>query len=790
MERKVMEKLSYRILLLLLIFCPLAFGTVEQWSLTIMEGLSFLATFLYLLARALKRQPLYKAPGMLPLSLFLGYMLIQVIPFPQFVIKLLSPNTYEIYQETLGVLDPNAWYSISVNKKATLQEFFRYASYVCIYFLTVQLLTAKERLKTTITVIISFTSALSIFSILQYYTSSRIIYWLREVNSSNIFGPYVNHNHYAGLIEMLLPLGIVLFIYYKPRVKLKRSWQEKIVDLFDLEDLNLHLILGLSTLFIGISLFVSMSRGGLISSFISVIFLVLFLGKRGKLKKKKKFFVFTITIFLISTTWFGWNSIIERFDNLKDERTGSLYEARLDFWHDSINIIKTYPLTGLGFNNFQEIYPRYRTFVSTNSVLHAHNDYLELLVEGGVVSFILIASFVIILLYKSWKSFKFRKERYSIYIFLGILTGILAVLIHSLTDFNFHIGANGFYFFVLAAILVSASHTKFRGSKATTLTKTNLKSYRFPQKSMVLVLLIISLFFNFGILAAKIIYAPIANINLNPNLSSKKIKVISKIARTSAKFDPLESKYVFALANLGLLQQDVKVATHNYKKAIHLQPLNGEMLQQYGQILSWKSDNKQAQRFLMAGMKNDQTSYRKQLIYTEWLLKNGKKEEAIKIVKNILTIHPHSFKKVLTTLFIHNINDSDFINFLPKTARAAVEYANYLVRIGELNQAEKLYEKAFDDLKNFNNVRNFWDYYDIYRFFEKVNKDQLALSVAQTAAEFAPHKAWPRIWAARIYYKQGIYYRALEEYETAVSIDPGNFQANQELYQIKKLHVR
>ena len=145
-----------RLYLFILIFAPLAFGAVEQWSLAIIGSLCLFTLLLYVIYLHLQKEMLYEVPGILPLLLLLLYMLFQIVPFPAGFVKFISPSTYDLYKGTIGVFDPLAWMSISINKWETLNEFFRFSAYVAIYILTVQLLKDKVILKKTISIIIIF----------------------------------------------------------------------------------------------------------------------------------------------------------------------------------------------------------------------------------------------------------------------------------------------------------------------------------------------------------------------------------------------------------------------------------------------------------------------------------------------------------------------------------------------------------------------------------------------------------------------------------------------------------
>jgi hypothetical protein len=158
---------SYRLLIFLLIFSPLAFGTVEEWSLAVLEITAVLA-FCILLSNQIrnKKALFHDIPGFTPLMLFLAYIAFQLIPLPPALVKIISPDTYTLYSETIG-----------------LMEFFRFSSYAAVYILTVQLLTDKDLLKKTIMTVIIFASAVSFFGILQHLLFNNKIYWIRELTT-------------------------------------------------------------------------------------------------------------------------------------------------------------------------------------------------------------------------------------------------------------------------------------------------------------------------------------------------------------------------------------------------------------------------------------------------------------------------------------------------------------------------------------------------------------------------------------------------------------------------------
>jgi len=207
-----------------------------------MEGLSFLALFLLYVLYTVKKEPFYRAPGIVPLLIFPAYILLQVIPLPGFFVKLLSPQTHALYQESIGLLAPVNWMSLSINPKETLSEFFRYGSYAGFYILSIQLLSDKAFLKKAVNTVILFVALLSFFSILQHFTSDNKLYWFREHLRQPIFGPYGNRNHFAGLAGMTFPLVLAMFLYHKPRVNYS-GLRTRLAEFFSYKSANTYFLL-------------------------------------------------------------------------------------------------------------------------------------------------------------------------------------------------------------------------------------------------------------------------------------------------------------------------------------------------------------------------------------------------------------------------------------------------------------------------------------------------------------------------------------------------------------------
>lgn len=765
----------------LLIFSPLAFGTVETWSISLMEAGTFFALFLLLFDKIRQKETsLYEIPGIIPLLCFLVYILLQLIPLPSGIIAIISPETYNLYQTTQSFEKPIQWMSLSINQKATMAEFFRILCYGAFYILTVQILTDRKLLKRVITVLVVFASVLSLFGILQHILSNNKIFWLRELTMGGTpFGPYVNRNHYAGLMEMLFPLVLGLFLYYKPHVSYK-SFREKITELFNLQSTNIYILLGFAGVLIGTSVFLTLSRSGIVSLCLSMALFGFMVMMKGMSRKRGVIIMIVFLLIALSVGWFGWDPIFDRFEKIMNAQ-GDISEQRLQLWSDSRHIIGDYPATGTGFGTYINIYPRYRTISGDAIADHAHNDYIELLSNGGVIAFLILLWFILTVLYKSFKTSGKRRELYSIYIFLGCIAGIISLLMHSTTDFNLHIGANGLYFVFLFGLAVSAANTRLREG----LNKTYLCKKPFPIKLMIVVtagLLFINIIFNSGVIVGKMHFLSIKDVPFSKS-STQDLVAMRERAYAASRFDPLEAQYHYAIANIERLLKHHDEALYHYKVAVYRNPVNGEYLQRLGLVLSEMNTLDKAEQLLQAGITYDASNPERYKRYALWLLARGEREQGTMIMRQAISMEPQKTKEYITIMVLTGLSDEVILDALPERVEPHLHFADYLYEIGKKDRAEHEYMYALQYMQYEDPVSPAY-FYKVYRYFMGKGRYDDALKIMRKAVQFLPEHVGIRLTMGALYEKLGIPYRALEEYKKALDLDPNNEEAKR---RIKKL---
>jgi O-antigen ligase len=315
-----------------------------------------------------------------------------------------------------------------------------------IYFAAVVIFTdTPKRLRLLVRTIIVFGFFLAIFGLTQSFTSPDKVYWIRDMPQSQAFGPFINRHHFAGYMELALalPLGLVFTGAIEK--------EKKFIYLF---------AAGL----MAVALIMTNSRGGIISLVAEVLFLVAFMGLGRRHKKrdseehkprirsaavKAGLALALIVAMFGGVVLLGGEDALTRIVgsvNTDDPTTG-----RAHFWSVTIDMIKSHPVVGTGLGAFGVVYTAYDSRNGTYRLEQVHNDYLQVLSDGGIVGGVIGLLFVVSLFRMGFARRESRDD-FRRGVATGALAGCFAVLIHSFFDFTLHTTANALLFLILAAL--------------------------------------------------------------------------------------------------------------------------------------------------------------------------------------------------------------------------------------------------------------------------------------------------------------------------------------------------
>ena len=318
----------------------------------------------------------------------------------------------------------------TVSPYNTRMELLLLLADLLVLFLAVQAFRTLEDWRGFVWFGMGFAFLVCVFGILQHLTFNGKLYWFREMRYGGIpFGPYANRNHFAGFAELLVPLALVPLVLGRVR---RERWA--VVGLF-------------AVLPIG-ALFLSASRGGIVSFAVELGLLALVMIRRRNMGKQLLSAGAVLLVALLMVSWLGVGQILQRFSSMQSLETteGKRASMRRDTWR----IFLDHPFSGTGLGTLQIVFPPYESLYDGKIVNHTHNDYLEALAETGVAGGLCCAWFIGVLLAESLKRLRQLNNSFAGALQLSGLIACSGFLVHSLVDFNLHIPANALLFFLMA----------------------------------------------------------------------------------------------------------------------------------------------------------------------------------------------------------------------------------------------------------------------------------------------------------------------------------------------------
>ena len=272
-------------------------------------------------------------------------------------------------------------------------------------------------------------------------------------------GTFTNRNHFAGLLEMIVPfvLAQILFARLAGGSSRRSPWVNLIVSPLS-SRLLLRIVL-LSLLLI--ALVFSRSRMGILAC-LAGMFVVAAI---GFLEQRKRHLLLVLALVLsvplAYSLWIGMSPVVERFEQLAESNSvEDLGDVRLFIWSDTANLIRDYPWTGTGLGTYRWTSLHYQTALFPKIYVHAHNDYLEFASEIGIPAALLLFAGLWVLAFRVARRALIAESVREKTLAAGCAGALSAILIHSITDFNLQIPANAFVFSWIAGTALALLHKR------------------------------------------------------------------------------------------------------------------------------------------------------------------------------------------------------------------------------------------------------------------------------------------------------------------------------------------
>ncbi len=466
----------------LLAFMPLAFGVVHAWSKEVVVILSgaivicFLTKLLYH-----RNQKVIWSWAYIPAGVFLVVAAFQLIPLPTGVVSVMSPGTSALKMELLSDL-PNAM----VPLESTTLSFYPYAtkhdlrlvlSVAAVFVVVLNVFRRPDRIKRLLMTIALIGGVVAMIALAQGLFGNDKIYWfISSPYGTANSGPFVNHSNYAQFMSLSIGAALGwLCVKLCEDFRGKKITPHVIVTYLSSDSAKLlWLLVGITGLGVA-TIFASLSRGGMVSMFVAAGFTILVLISRRAFRGQGWIIVAMVLIGFVFVLYMGFDAIYNRLATLGDFDTAQA--GRLQILKDITVVAAEFPVLGMGLGAHSVVYPMFDRSTTVELAAHAENEYAQALEETGLVGLASLIMFGIIV----WSGYLRNVRRNNVPVCsaaYGLGFGLIAILIHSLSDFGQHLPANAFLSAIFCALLLGLTRQGESKSHSNQIAAASVKSLR------------------------------------------------------------------------------------------------------------------------------------------------------------------------------------------------------------------------------------------------------------------------------------------------------------------------
>jgi len=362
----------------------------------------------------------------------------------------------------------------TVSPDQTAQSLGLFLTYASAYVLVVNLIRRRGELDRLVRTLLLVGGLLSFLGLIDYLSREAwLLGWRGNPSPSRLSGTFVNPDHWASWLGMLTCLGIGYLAarrgsdHHGPSlaglINSRRQREAAIRRYLPFVGIGLT----------SLALVFTLSRGAVASLLITLVALLVLLGRSGRLRWSLALLAALAAITLACGVGIGLAPFLARLG-------GTDYGGRLIQWLTTLPMLTAFPTLGVGLGAYKDIYFHYQPPALAPGKVYfpyAHNDVLQLAVELGVAGTALVV-------FAAWRVARDlvaghlfgrggcpvaagegrgrrRNDPWSLGIALGALGGVGALSVHSLFDFSARIPANGILGAACLGIATVALHTRF-----------------------------------------------------------------------------------------------------------------------------------------------------------------------------------------------------------------------------------------------------------------------------------------------------------------------------------------
>ena len=430
-ERSPISNVILILLSAIPVLSTIAYGAVDIWAVSLLAIITAAVVILWIADGWRERVFRVNTSALqIPILGLIGIACVQLLPVG---------NT-GISPELLNTPVVN---TLSLDAYATRFFLIRLVITFIFFAAALAFIDSQKRLKKIALMIVIFGALMAFAGILQRLASPDAIYWFRRTPQAIPFGPFVNQHHFAAFMEMTLGLTIGLLLGGAAK-----------------KDKNG--LLGIAAVLMGIAIIMTGSRGGFLSilGVIGFVIAARFIFGRGPSDEKAKpasrlaLVAGSGALLIIvagAVLYLGGGDSLFRGLGFQEQQT-DITSGRSHFWSVALRIFLDNPIIGAGFDAFAVAFGRYDTWNGTFRVEQAHNDYLQMLADAGILGFACVVSFIFLFFRRALKVINSSTNAFRKSAAVGSMAGCFGILIHSFFDFPLRTQSNAFFFLLLVVL--------------------------------------------------------------------------------------------------------------------------------------------------------------------------------------------------------------------------------------------------------------------------------------------------------------------------------------------------
>ncbi len=327
--------------------------------------------------------------------------------------------------------------SLSLDVEATRHSLFIFVILFGAFLLGANLFRRLETLQILTNFLVVYGMLFAFLALVLSFAWKQNLTWLKPTENGSPFGTFVNRNHFAGYIELLFPLPVALLLVLR-------------------KNLEQRMLYVAAAALMGIALCFSLSRGGMISLGVQLLFLLALSSQLNNKNTNTSKLISAMSIIGIvlliglGIYLIGANSLLLRFGDEDD---------RSQIWLNALHIFQAHPWLGTGAGTFETVFPMYALDKGLDVAAEAHSDYLQILTDTGLIGFAIFLIFLFMLIRATGQALRAAKPLHTA-LALGCSTCIVGILVHSFFDFNLQLPSHALLFFLHISLCAEIASVK------------------------------------------------------------------------------------------------------------------------------------------------------------------------------------------------------------------------------------------------------------------------------------------------------------------------------------------